>query len=385
MTTARIYVSLALLFALVPSAGGATAVPIAYIDLPRLVADHPMHAALTVYDREIAALRGTQTQPETAALAADADRGATALHQDAAAARLHAERIATTAPARDRARERADLAAIVAAQRTGDRGMGLYARELASETNANLTAFAQSIAERNARAFAAREQQLRERELARAFDLERASAGTRLLLRLKLEQLHPDRSDRARLQRELSALDTHESKEIAVMRGGDAVTLAAYRNQLQRDGATAEAQMSEQLRAKALANLQLRRRVLHASFASTTPASNVTGSSSFAAGYRAEDDASSIGAGMRAASGDVAQRFAQLAQSARQSQRETAGEIDALQSQRNALYRSIVGQIVQQARLIARQRGLRGLDTAGSAPAGSVDLTGAVRAALQRF
>lgn len=110
---------------------------------------------------------------------------------------------------------------------------------------------------------AAREQQLREKELTLAFDLAQANALKRLRLRLKLEDLHPEPTTRKQLEAELSALNAGESRAVAAMRHSNAAVLADYRLQVEHDTARAGSQMAAQLQAKAAANLALRRKALY--------------------------------------------------------------------------------------------------------------------------
>ncbi|HET6274470.1 MAG TPA: hypothetical protein VFE16_00860 [Candidatus Cybelea sp.] len=353
-----------------------------FVDLAQLVAIHPLHNVLLAYDREIAALQSTQhlggLSPATAA-----ERASAAVRRDASAAQTRTGEIASRDQQADRSRERAAVATILSSQRTGDRDMGRYAASLTRETNANFTNYGASIAERNDRAYAAREQQLREKENTLAFDLARRDAAKRLSLRLKLGDLHLTHPARARYAAELRALDDEELRAISALRRSDAAVLAAYGRGLASSGNADQGAMAVQLRGAAVANLAIRRRVAQAGAQTTATSPGLrAAAASFAPSYRLDAEAQNVTRGFHAAGDELSHRFAQLADSANQSQRETAAAIGRLEATRAQLYRSIVAQIVNEARLVARRRGLDNVEVGRSRPAGSVDLTRAVRAGL---
>jgi hypothetical protein len=360
--------------------------PLGFVNLQQLLATHPLRPVLASYDRGIAALRSTQTLPGLVDPGAQAADGAAALQRDAAAAQSRVQQIASRSTAQGRVQEGEALAAVLAARNGADSAMGAYQNDLVRGTDANLTAYERSIAERSERAYAARAQQLRERELALAFRFARENAGKRLTLRLKLDELHLSPATRTQLEGELSALNDREADALAVMRRNNAATLANYWSQLQRDAELAIAAMTAQLRSKAGANLALRRRVLEnetnaAGMLPNLPAQLAT----FSASYRVETDATEIVDGLQNASRDLSRGFRQFGQTARSSQQETAAQIKTLEANRKALYQSMVAQITRAAQRLARERHLDGLELSNSPPTGSVDLTAAVRAELAGF
>ena len=357
----------------------------AYVNVARAVAAHPLHAMLAQYDREIAALRATLTVPRKAI---PPQRRAPAPRVWRAAPARRSRTCAPLPRARgtdDRTTERDALAAAGSSQRAADRAMAAYSAELARETSASLAAYGDSIAERNARALAARRQQLHERELTLAFDLARSNAGHRLALRLKLDDLRLDRSDRARVAAELAAMNARETRAVAAMRRDDAAVLAAYESRLRSDGATEYARMAAQLKAKAAANLATRRRVLRAG-ANAPAAQQLTHqAAAFSASYRPSADAQAVANGLHAASADISRRFAVLGATASASQHETVAQISTLQANRDALYRAMVRQVMREALAAAKARNLAGVAATPARPRGSVDVTPAVEAALRSF
>lgn len=356
---------------------------IGFVDLAQLIASHPLHGVLSAYDREIAALRSTQDLPDLSPAAAA--RAGASVSREAANAQRRAGTIAARNEQADRSRERAALTAVIASQRSGDRDLGRYSADLTRETDANFANYGASIAQRNDRAYAAREQQLREKENTLAFDLARKNGGRRLSLRLKLADLHLSRAARTKYAAQLAALDAQESNAVAAMRRSDAAILVAYQRSLESSGGANRAAMGAQIRGAADANLAIRRQVAEAG--NQTPALSpnlAVAAAAFEPSYRLGAEGQNVSSGFHAAGDDLSRRFGALGDSARQSERETAAAIARLESTRSQLYRTIVAQIMDNARLVARRHGLQGVEAGGYRPAGSVDLTGAVRAGLAR-
>lgn len=358
--------------------------PVGFVDLPRLVATHPLHGVLAQYDREIAALRSTQAPAALRDPGAQAQASAAALRATAGEAQRRVQSIAARSVNEYHSREPDALEALLAARGAGTSEMAAYRDDLSRETAANLRLFEDGIAKRNQRAYEARAQELREKELSFAFDLARRDAGRRVVLTLKLENLHLDAQTRAQLAAELNDLNAARARALDALRRADAAELASYRESIERSGASAVAQMAAGLRSKALANVALRAEVLQ-SESNPSEMLNALASDAarFRASYRAPADAAALKAGLRRASNDLSQRFATLNQVDQRSRRDTAGQIAALQAQRAALYRALVTQIVQTAQRLAQSRGLRGVAATGSRPPGSIDLTPAVAAELR--
>jgi hypothetical protein len=373
MTNRAMRVATALLALLVTAAAPAPT-RVGFVNVPQLVTTHPLYVVLREYDRELAALRSTQNMGDVASEAAGA---AQSVRRDAAIAQQHAQQQP------DEAREQRAIAGLLASQRGGDRGVNAFAGELARATNASLSAYRDAMMQRNARAYAARAQELRERELTLAFDLARANAGKRLSLRLKLQELHLTRTARAQIASQLGALDASEQRTVAVMQRADAVVLAAYRGQLVREATAAIDAMNEQLRAKAAANFATRRGVAQVAGSS---AGALTGLPTQAAAFRANahdvSGAAAIRAGFKAAGEELSPRFEGLASVGATSAHATESEIRRLEATRAALYSAIVAEIARDAESAARKRNLAGVRLTGKAPASSVDLTAAVRREL---
>jgi hypothetical protein len=350
-----------------------------------LIAGHPLQGLLATYDREIAALRSTQTVVGLDDPAARTQRAAAQLQATIASAQARARAVAANNAAADLRQENAALSQIFALRDAGDSNASAYAAELDRGTAANLSAYAASIEQRTQRAFDARRRQLHEKELTLAYDLLRADAAQRLTLRLKLGELHLTAAARSALEAQLAAIAARESRTLAAARRNDAATLESYSLELQRQGAAADERMAAQLRSKAGANLALGRQARQAeSQAAGLLPDSASQLSLFRSSYRFDDDARAIAAGLSTASADLSRRFAQLARSDRSSRDDIARQIRLLQDRRAALYRAIVAQIVRVANRVSAERHLARVTVDASRPSGSVDLTAAVANALPR-
>lgn len=356
---------------------------VAYADLPRLVASHPLHGVLAQYDAEIAALRNTQGAAGLHDPAEAALHGATAVRSESSAAATRALAIGDRDPAANRAREANAIAQLTRAEQTTGSGFATGTRQLVSETNANLRAYGGALAQRMERAYAARAQELRDKELTLAYNLEQRDAGARLTLRLKLDDLHLTAGRRAKLQTELAALNAGELRPVEALRRADAGVLSAYRWELERDAANGAQTMDRQLRDDAGANYAILQHVFNeagSSFGALPPAAQLA---AFSRGYAASNSAQTITSGMREAGDDLAARLRHLAATDAQSQRDSNAQLQIVEADRAALYRAIVAQIRSEALAIARTRGLGTVEFV-TPPPGSVDLTSQIAAREQR-
>lgn len=356
---------------------------VGYVITSQLIASHPLHGMLTAYDREIAALRSTQSVAGLRDPAASTNNAAAAMRSDAATAGANVTAIGSRDAAANRARERTAARAVLRSRDAPERSVATYASQLAAETNANLRAYGGALSERTSRAYAARAQQLREKESTLAFDLERQNGGKRLMLRLRLGELHLARARRAQLQAQLNALDASERRAIDALRRVDAAQLAAYRSQLESAAASGAGEMDAQLRTKAGANYAILQKVFHentgADGAFPVPARLVA----FTDGYAAQRTAQGISSDLRSATADVTRRFQRLAAVDAQSRRDVAAQLQTLQSDRMALYRTILAQIQSAAQAVARERHVSAVRLVSTMPeSGLLNLTAAVAARL---
>jgi hypothetical protein len=375
-----------LLLAVLLTGGTPGSASIGFANLPLLIAGHPLHGVLAAYDREIAALRSTQTVPGLNDPAGRARSAGASLRNRSGAARLRAQAIAARDTRPDWLQENAAFSTIVALRGGSARASLRYSDELNREVTASLSAFERATAQRTGRALRARREQLREKELMLAYDLARRDAPQRLLLRLKLSELHLDAATRKALESHLAALNAREGDALAAARRRDAAVLGSYRRQLQEEGATANAQMASQLRAKGEANDAIRLRALQAESNAAAALPDVPSQLAlFRSSYRSEADAQAIFEGFGAAGVDLSRRFGELSDVDERSRAATTAQIQRLTSDRSELYRSIVAQIERIANRLARTHHLTKVLVANSQPKGSIDLTDAIQAAFTPF
>ena len=372
-----------LLLSVLLTGGAPGSASIGFADLPQLIAGHPLHGVLAAYDREIAALRSTQTVPGLDDPAGRARSSAASLRGRSGAARLRVQAIAARDTRPDLLQENSALSTIVALRGASERAALRYGDELNREVGASLRAFERATAQRTGRALRARREQLREKELMLAYDLARRDAPQHLLLRLKLGELHLDAATRKALESLLAALNEREGDALAAMRRRDAAVLGSYRRQLREEGATANVQMAAQLRAKGAANGAIRLRALQAESNAAAALPDVPSQMAlFRSSYRSAADAQAIAEGFGTAGADLSRRFGELSDADDRSRAATAAQIQRLTVDRGKLYRSIVAQIERIANRLARTRHLTKILVADSRPKGSIDLTAAIQAAL---
>jgi hypothetical protein len=372
-----------LLLAVLLTGGAPGGTSIGFADLPQLIAGHPLHGVLAAYDREIAALRSTQSVHGLDDPSGRARSDAASLRDRSNTARLRVQAIAARDTRPDLLQENAALSTIFASRGASEGAASLYGDELDREVTASLSAFERATAQRTGRALLARRQELHEKELMLAYDLARWGAPQRLLLRLKLGELHLDAATRKALESQLTALNEREGDALAAMRRWDAAVLGGYRRRLQEEGTTANAQMATQLRAKGAANGAIRLRALQAeSNAASALPDGASQLALFRSSYRSADDAKAIAEGFGSAGVDLSRRFGELSDVDEGSRAATAAQIRRLTADRGKLYRSIVAQIERIANRLARTRHLTKTLFANSRPKGSIDLTDAIRAEI---
>jgi hypothetical protein len=318
--------------------------PPARVDMSRAAAQHPFAKVLAQYDRDIATLQASRFR----AAFGDFDRR---LHAGATAV-ARAARLATTAQQGLRPRT---SAAPAAREAGGPDSLG----------ESTLASFQTALDERIQRALQLRGQQLREDEANVALAFERAHAGTRLQLTLKLSDLHLDAPTRKNYLRRLNALDDTEAAVVNARRRQDAATLAIYAARLHAQAAAGVATLADELDRHRRAAASIR-----APEGTALPAALVG------------DDRAAAAAAFRALSQDAGERANELRASNDTAQAGLSAEIARLTNERDRLHAEMIADIETRAREIASARGLGRLYT-GAAPADARDLTAAVVRDLQ--
>jgi hypothetical protein len=315
--------------------------PPARLDLVRAIAAHPLAPMLREYDDDLATLRLTRTPQgltaipaRVAADVADAQNVLAAAARQTAALAIRAPQVPTTGTPPDRG-----------------------ANAIASYRDA--------LNQRNQRALQLRASQLRETEADAAYEFDRAHAGTRLQLRVKLRNLHLDPEKRHRMQAELDAMQAQENAIVENLRRSNETTLADFANQLRREGTDNLNELAGDVAAHRQAAAQLRDGV-------RTPVPQLS-----------TDDRSAAAKAYRTNGADIAQRLNDVATQDRSASGRIAAAVADLQRARATLRGEIVASIEATARAVAGERRL-GRVYESNAPSGADDLTSTVIERTQR-
>jgi hypothetical protein len=313
----------------------------ARIDLVRALAHHPFAPVLAQYDADIDTLR------RAAGNAAFKD-----LHGEIGGSALDIDRRLKTASARLRGMHSQTIQAVPAGSDTSHRDF----------SNGIVTSFQQASQSRVARAVDLRASQLHEHEATVAFDFERAHAGRRLVLGLKLRDLHLDAPTRRRYHGQLDALDRQEAALVGAERRRDDGILAAYATELRARAIADSASRASDLANHARAMQEIPRPQMRA-----LPSSMLHPDGNRAATVAAFDTARR----------DLTARFADLQTMDDAANADLRTEISNLVRERDALRAQIVASIEARAAHIAVAEHLGRLYTTG-APDGARDVTDAV-------
>lgn len=305
----------------------------ARLDLARVLASQPFAAMLAQYDADAAVLRRSVASGGFAGTHAAIDAASSDLAKrlDAGSRRLRGVRVEPVTLPRPGGRSPHDFAAAVAP-------------------------FRQAALARAERAASLRAAQMREREATIAYGFERAHGGRRLLLELKLRDLHLDAVSRKRYRAELASLDAQEAALVRAARARDDAELAAYRTHLQSQAAAGVSAMSGDVAA-------------HARAARTVDLQSP------AKGWLPQwRDDTGAPARFAAARDDLTKRLLALRDAGDAGRTSAKNEIAALQRERDALRAQIVASAEARAAKIAAARHLGRVYTSAP-PAGARDLT----------
>lgn len=393
--------------------------PAAYVDVDRLLPQHPFYSQLRHYDEQIAALQATNGDGgplshagltrDVQSLRQDLDASANALRdiyerngdryaarRSAAVARILSMPVAAHPPAAAAVadsmlrtyRDQQDALRAGAA-----RDMQRYGRELTAQQQDAYHAYVGGVENRVMRAYAMRAQQLQESEGTLALDLARKDMQQRLALQLRLRTLAMNSERRGTVARQLQQIDAREAAIVGAQRRKDEATLATYRGELESGGRADIAEMAATMQNRARTNFAGRRNV----YAAQTQLANgdlPLGRKRFAGRpldarallnrAQTDDPARRTGAALDAfgsAGNDMLARLNATANADAGAQRAAAGQITALRAERDALRMQMREQIERLAGDVARERGMNFIP---GKHAGR-DLTPAVRDRLRVF
>jgi hypothetical protein len=311
---------------------------LAYVDVGAL--QSTLRPQLAAYDREIAALKATQSVPQLSDTRGVVRRQAGVVKAGAVEARNTLAALRTTPP---------------------QPAAGSYRNALSSETATSLANFRAGLQARVESGYAARQQQFYEHEAKLQVQLERASADRRLALVLRMQNLKPPFANRAKLKAQIAAIDGRIARQVGALHASDQQLLAAYKARVEAQAASDYASMQSDMQRKAQANLQLHDRVARQTVRTTGAPREL---------QQAQFDA---------AGADISRRFSQIADADAAARGSAANQIIALQQDKAALTEEFRRSALAIASSIAQRRGLTLVD---HPVAGATDLTHAVRAVL---
>ena len=394
-----------ILISLLAGCAAQAAGPDASVDVNALVKTHPLYGTLTQYDRQIDELRGTLHAAEFSRkndAIANAQRAVdSTLTQTASRAKQIAalpspdvqslqanENIA--APSEQRVRR--DLqnnysTQFEQLQSSAQEDMTRYRSALLAQQNTAFANYQRAVQARVQQAYFSRRQELYEKESTLLLDLARADASKRLTLRAKLQTLALNSGARHAIKVQLNAIQAREDAVVAKQRRADKAVLAALLPSLQAKANADIARTRADLQNRTAANLTAREHVLAAQNASdaplnlgkplrtATPTTDMRGQlNALLAAQPADPNA------FTTTRDDLSRQLGAVQNADQAATHSTWAELSTLSTERAQLYSTIVSQIMRDADNVAEARGLGKVYAAKQAPAGSTDITGAVRA-----
>jgi hypothetical protein len=261
---------------------------------PAEIAD--MRAAISQYDRQIAALQVTLHGRSFDSMSATIDASVAELRDDVAQSANDIDMLVAkkadmyaaqeddavsailansggTAPSRTQVRQRLETAYRLeyARLRSGaNRDMDQYRDTLLAQQRTALETFVRFVQNRTQQAYLNRVQEMREAESALLLDLVRQDSGERLQLNAKLQTLALDPGQKKLIDARLDQLQDRENREVAALRGRNDRVLRLYQAQLLARADQDISEVSAQLQARTQANLAARRDIAAAQVASAS-------------------------------------------------------------------------------------------------------------------
>ncbi|MGC2407146.1 MAG: OmpH family outer membrane protein [Candidatus Cybelea sp.] len=384
-----------------------------YIRLDDVVKAHPLYAQLTQLDDAIAAINLQVVAPQVPLSSKQITAQVAVLNGQLRAAQDRANKILAQKQRDYARREQQAVAAALAA--AGVRGSGAsaaqqmsgasaqQAAQAAQAANADLMAYQQNvIAQDNAASssvakqlqtqaaqkYRAKAEQLQQNETDLSLRLTQQDAGTRLAVKMKLNNLALDPDARKQAQAQLAALAAKESAALGAQRNADEATLRAYRAELDRQTGDAIRSQVGAIAAQTRVKLEERRDQVGSQLRSLGPPSLPANlppdvqsriaqiHKQFISQFQA--DASKTVAEYNDTKTDLDRQFAALHGADVGATGAAAKELQALQKRRGDLYRQIVAQAERDATRIAKDQGFSIVFVNVWAAAGGYDLTNQV-------
>jgi hypothetical protein len=391
---------------------------VGYVRMDELVKVHPLYGQLAHLDEDVQALQLKSVGPSVASNGADIAKAERELQVELNAAADRTKKALNDKQLEYSKREQAAInAAIGATSGAGSGGGGIaggvaatadvqrrsaadvaqknfdaYRQQVAEQSNAAALSIQRSLAERAARTYRSKAEDLTKSEADFALSLETEDAAERLSLRTKLSNLALDDDTRADVKKQLDALDQKEADAVGAMKNRDSETLAATQKSLHaKTQAELDAQVAD-LRKRTLAKIdergQTTRRALIAQMGVPVTAGGAAVANGIAPDMRSKlqtlhdryqqqfnKDAAQTIAQFQKTRSDLTKRFQLIAGIDADAQAGANRQLGALQKQRGDLYNEMVAQIGREVKAVAQKRGINVVVSDIVAPAGGVDLT----------
>jgi hypothetical protein len=381
-----------------------------YVRIDDVVKHDPLYPQLSQLDDAIAAINLQSVAPQVPLGATQIAAQTAVLNRELRAAQSRANAILAQKQRQYAAREQQAVGAALAA--AGIRGSGAlaaaqmsgtsaqqvqqatqaanqdlasYQQNVIAQDNAASSSIAKQLQVQEEQKYRAKAEQLTQNETDLSLRLTQQDATARLAVKMRLSNLALDPTQRKAAESQLDALNAKEAAALGAQRNADAVTLRAYRAQLDRQTGDAIRSQVGAIVAQTRVKLEERRDQVGAQLRSLGPPSLPSNLSPdvrarIAAIHRQfvgefQADAAKTIQDYNATKSDLDRQFEALHGADVGATGAAAKELDALQKRRTQLYEQIVGQVERDATRIAKERGFSIVFVDVWSAAGGYDLT----------
>jgi hypothetical protein len=381
-----------------------------YVRIDDVVKHDPLYPQLSQLDDAIAAINLQSVAPQVPLGATQIAAQTAVLNRELRAAQSRANAILAQKQRQYAAREQQAVGAALAA--AGIRGSGAlaaaemsgtsaqqvqqatqaanqdlasYQQNVIAQDNAASSSIAKQLQVQEEQKYRAKAEQLTQNETDLSLRLTQQDATARLAVKMRLSNLALDPTQRKAAESQLDALNAKEAAALGAQRNADAVTLRAYRAQLDRQTGDAIRSQVGAIVAQTRVKLEERRDQVGAQLRSLGPPSLPSNLSPdvrarIAAIHRQfvgefQADAAKTIQDYNATKSDLDRQFEALHGADVGATGAAAKELDALQKRRAQLYEQIVGQVERDATRIAKERGFSIVFVDVWSAAGGYDLT----------
>jgi hypothetical protein len=403
-----------------PAVRNSANVGVGYVRMDLLLKAHPLYSELMRLDYDVAALELQVPDPAMRGPDARIAREAQAMRQDLQSAQERTEKELLEKQSAYIQQENAAIADIlrqsgVTAQSADsiERQIAQTAREqgknvdeqakknfqafrlkMIAQADAALTSVRRSLLDRADRAYRMRGNEYVQNEAAFTLEQARKNAIERLVLRIRLTDLAPDKQEKVQTQARLDALGKQDADDLRALHDRDQAALAAFQKRLLDERRKLESQEAQEMQARTNAKLsesagQTQLRTLgqlgivpapplrpSAPGKALSPALReklIALHKSYQAAY--VEDAQRTVRRFAQTAKELSAHFDTLAGVDAAAQEDANKEIEGLRKQRNDLYEQMVAQINREVQRLAERRGIGYVETKVSSPGDGVDLT----------